>query len=92
MHPIVEAKAKLERSDHAYKNRTHQLEQSTFATIPTFNGDVLIEFGARTHYASYVGKYGRGLMRIHERTAQAMLEIGWRFYTTLDSLARKSNG
>lgn len=86
MHRILESKARMERSDHAYRNRTHMLEKSTFTTIPNFNGDVNIEIGARMHYASYVDN--RGLMRLGERVRDAKTEIEYLFDGTADALSK----
>lgn len=89
MHRIVESKARMERADHAYRNRTYRLERSTFATVPTFSGDVEVELGARMYYASYVNN--RGLMRIDERARRAETEIEYLFDGTAEAIANKSN-
>jgi hypothetical protein len=87
MKKILDAAAREERRTHQYRNRTRNLEESTFATEVRGDGDeVSVEIGARTHYASYVDN--RGLMRIRELTERAATEIDYRFEGDADALGK----
>lgn len=87
MKRTLDAAARQERRTHQYRNRTGNLEDSTFATeIREGVDEVSVEIGARTHYASYVDN--RGLMRIRELTDRATGEIDYKFIGDADALGR----
>lgn len=74
IHGKVEKQASLARRTHRYRNRTHHLEQSTFARPPVEWGGpdfVMIELGARTHYAGHVEALGYQDIAGHAATADA---------------------
>lgn len=87
MKRILDAKAAIERRTHAYKNRTHRLENSTFALGPLPESDgVRVEFGARMEYASFVE--GRGLSRVTDLARQAETEIDYFLEASIEQLNR----
>jgi hypothetical protein len=70
MKKILDAAAVEARQSHTYQNRTHHLEDSTFASeIDHGADDVSIEFGAREYYASFVER--RGYQRVNEIAQEA---------------------
>ena len=74
IHGKVERQAMLARRTHRYRNRTHHLEQSTFARGPVEWGGpnfIMVELGARTHYAGHVEALGYQDIAGHAATADA---------------------
>lgn len=63
-----------EQAEHEYQNRSHDLENSTYAVpITETDSTVEIEFGARMPYASYLET--RGLSRVTELWEKAETEF-----------------
>ena len=59
LHDAAEEGAEYERGNHGYRNRTGNLERSTYADRPQRSGDsVSVEMGARAQYASFVEHRG----------------------------------
>jgi DNA topoisomerase VI subunit B len=77
--------AREERRTHKYQNRTRYLEESTFASEASEGSDeVSVEFGARTHYASYLAD--KWLSRVRELAAQAETELEYHFEGDAEAL------
>jgi hypothetical protein len=78
MKATLDAKAAEERAEHAYQNRTGDLEKSTTATEVISAGERdLVQLQADTPYAVYVNR--RGLMRIDALAAEAETELAYLF-------------
>lgn len=74
----VEQVAAAERRDHAYRNRTGDLQASTQASeVMSVGADDVVQLAADMPYASYVAD--RGLMRLDERATEAAGEIEFLF-------------
>lgn len=87
MAAVLERKAKAERTDHEYRNRTHYLEKSTFASEPSYKSDSIdIELGARMSYASFVA--ARHLMTLKDRKNEAKLELAYLFEGEAEALSQ----
>lgn len=86
MHAILESAAADERASHDYTNRTHNLEDSTFATELEGSADEQsVEIGARTFYASFVE--ARGFQDIELKIADAEVAIETMFDVDAEHLA-----
>jgi hypothetical protein len=80
----VERVAREERRDHAYHNRTGDLEASTQASEVMSVGDTdVVQLAADMPYASYVND--GGLMRIDERATEAAGELEYLFEGLADT-------
>ncbi len=81
MKRALDRAAREERSTHAYTNRTYRMQGSTFASGPFGGGNqpVVVEFGARATYASFLD--ARGLTRVRELAVEVGEEIGYHFET-----------
>lgn len=87
MKRILDRAASEERRTHEYRNQTYRLQGSTFALGPIQEGhNVVVGFGARMPYASFVDN--RGLTRVRELADRAETEIDYRF----DSEAERIGG
>jgi len=85
MKRTLDRAAREERRTHEYRNRTRYLEESTFASEAVESDDeVRVEYGARTHYASYVDN--RGLTRVRELADRADSEVQYKFEGDADAL------
>ncbi len=81
MKRALDRAAMEEKRTHAYHNRTGYLQGSTFAAGPYGGGNqpVVVEFGARMPYASFVD--ARGLTRVRELAGEVEQELGYHFET-----------
>ncbi len=81
MKRALDRAAAEERRTHAYHNRTFRMQGSTFASGPFGGGNqpVVVEFGARALYASFLD--ARGLTRVHELAGEVEQELGYHFET-----------
>lgn len=73
---ILDAHAADARRTHAYRNRTFNLERSTFASeIEGDAAEFSSEFGARVFYSSFVER--RGYQNIDGHAREAEVEIDY---------------
>lgn len=87
MKRALDRAAREERRTHEYKNRTRNLEESTFAgELIEGQDEASVEYGARTHYASYVDN--RGLTRVRGLAERADAELQYKFDGDADALGK----